>query len=226
MSATDLENPDHFPAEQRGASLKGPAGRLEVMLDVAEGGPARAVAVICHSVSAEGGSLHSKVVQMMERSLRELGAHTIRLNFRGVGESEGHFDRGFGESEDLLAVCQWSRHVQPDLPLWLAGYGFGAYVTARAAPSVMPQHLTSVAPLIDQFDFSPLPRAECPWMIVQGDTDECVVPDAVYSWAQELPGDIQFIPMEDADHEFHRRLMDLRGVLKNGIKRQLDLTDR
>lgn len=225
MSDAPIRYPKQFPRQQCSVVLEGPVGDLEAMLDVAETSPPRAVAVICHSVSADGGSLHSKVVQMMERSLRELGAHTVRLNFRGVGESAGSFDRGFGESEDVVAVCQWLREVLPELPLWLAGYGFGAYVTARAAPSVKPQHLTSVAPLIDEFDFSPLPRAECPWMIVQGDTDEYVVPDAVYSWAQELPGDIQFIPMQDADHEFHRRLMDLRGVLKNGIRRQLDLGD-
>ncbi len=222
MSSEILKQPAQFPDHPVQAMLSGPAGQLEASLGVAEPAPAQAVAVICHSISADRGTLHNKVVHMMERSLRELSAHTIRFNFRGVGDSDGEFDRGFGESEDLLAVCQWARQVLPDLPLWIAGYGFGAFVTARCAPSIRPQQLISVSPLLDQFDFSTLPRAQCPWLIVQGDEDECVNPDSVYQWANGLEGETQLISMLDVNHSYHRRLMDLRGVLKNGVRRQLD----
>lgn len=214
-------NPPVFPDEQTTVHLTGPVGSLEALTDRPEDGVPQACAVICHSVSADGGTLHSKVVQMMERSLRELGAATLRLNFRGVGDSEGEFDRGFGEAEDLVAVVTWIRQVLPDVPLWLAGFGFGAYVTARAAPVLKPAQLVSVAPLIEEFDFAALEQPPCPWLIVQGDTDECVNADSVYQWSQELPQPHQFIAIEDANHDFHRRLMDLRGVLKNGVRRQL-----
>ncbi|MEM9530522.1 MAG: alpha/beta family hydrolase [Pseudomonadota bacterium] len=214
-------NPPDFPAEQSTVHLAGPVGSLEALTDWPEEGSPVACSVICHSVSADGGTLHSKVVQMMERSMRELGAATVRLNFRGVGESEGEFDRGFGEAEDLVSVASWIRQVLPEAPLWLAGFGFGAYVTARAAPVLKPAQLVSVAPLIEEFDFEALELPPCPWLIVQGDQDECVNADAVYQWSQELPQPPQFIAIEDANHDFHRRLMDLRGVLKNGVRRQL-----
>ena len=105
MNDPAISYPDHFPERQCEAVLRGPAGDLEAMLDVAEASPARAVAVICHSVSADGGSLHSRVVQMMERSLRELGAHTVRLNFRGVGGSEGSFDLCLAWRDSDLNRC-------------------------------------------------------------------------------------------------------------------------
>ncbi|MFK7955374.1 MAG: alpha/beta hydrolase [Lysobacterales bacterium] len=221
MTDPVLHHPEQFPPTQSEATLAGPAGDLEAMLNPSEEAPTQAIAIICHSVSADGGTLHSKVVQMMERSLRELGAHTIRFNFRGVGESSGEFDRGYGESEDLIAVAQWARQVLPDLPLWIAGYGFGAFVTARAATSIHPDQLISVSPLLDEFDFDALPRAQCPWLIVQGDADEFVNADDVYQWANALDGDTQLIAMQDVNHDYHRRLMDLRGVIKNGVRRQL-----
>ena len=54
--------------------------------------------------------------------MRELGLRTVRFNFRGVGASEGHYDEGVGETEDLLAVVDWARRRWPDSDLWLAGF--------------------------------------------------------------------------------------------------------
>ena len=57
--------------------------------------------------------MHNKVVTMAARSLRELGATTVRFNFRGVGHSEGSFDDGHGELDDLRAVAAWVRAQRP-----------------------------------------------------------------------------------------------------------------
>lgn len=220
MDDTPQRDPASFPRQQRSLILKGPVGDLEAVADVPET-PTGAVAIVCHSLSGDGGNLHNKVVHMIERSLREIGAHTVRFNFRGVGLSQGEFDQGVGEAEDLIAVSAWARSVMPDHDLWLAGFGFGCYVTARAAPAVKPSQLVSVAPAVTEFDFQPLERYPCPWLVVQGDLDQWVSPDAVYKWAESLDEPRQLIRVEDADHHFHRHLMNLRGVIKNGVKRQL-----
>ena len=68
--------------------------------------------------------MHNKVVTMAARSLRELGATTVRFNFRGTGHSEGEFDQGDGELEDLRAVAAWVRAQRPEAALWLAGFVF------------------------------------------------------------------------------------------------------
>ena len=46
--------------------------------------------------------MHNKVVVMAARSLRELGAVTVRFNFRGTGASDGLFDHGDGETDGPL----------------------------------------------------------------------------------------------------------------------------
>src|SRR3954447_2616454 len=119
-----------FPATSSTLMLPGPAGQLEVAVDLPEGetAPLPLTVVLCHPLSTEGGSLNNKVVTMAARSLRELGATTVRFNFRGVGHSEGTFDHGNGEHHDLLAVVAWVREQRPDDDLWLAGFSFGAYV--------------------------------------------------------------------------------------------------
>ncbi|MCP2899130.1 hypothetical protein NK904_23850, partial [Salmonella enterica subsp. enterica serovar Typhimurium] len=57
-----------------------------------------AVAIVCHPLPTEGGTMHNKVVTMTARALRESGVDTVRFNFRGVGQSEGAFDEGRGEA--------------------------------------------------------------------------------------------------------------------------------
>src|SRR5690606_6450101 len=92
-----------FPTEAATLQLPGPAGALELAVDPPDddAAPLPLVAIICHPLPTEGGTMHNKVVTMAARALRELGATTVRFNFRGTGGSEGEFDQGDGELEDL-----------------------------------------------------------------------------------------------------------------------------
>jgi len=215
--------PDHFPDETTSFALAGPGGKLECESRAAGPDVARpVVAVICHPLSTDGGSMHNKVVTMIERSLREAGADTVIFNFRSVGRSEGTFDNGNGESDDLAAVVAWARRVRPDAALWLAGFSFGSYVTLRNAVPLAAAALISVAPPAAGrgWDFSTITLPACPWLVVMGDADEIVEPQAVYDWVDGIPEATRprLVKMEETSHFFHRRLMDLRGVLRNGTK--------
>lgn len=214
--------PEAFPEERSTLYVPGPAGLLEVL---AESPPRRnrvpAVAVICHPLPTHGGTLRNKVVHMTARALRELGVRTVRFNFRGAGASEGEFDKGFGETDDLLAVVEWARSVLPDCELWLAGFSFGSYVAARAAQKLPVRQLISIAPPVHHYDFAALERPDCPWLVIQGDEDDVVPPEKVYEWVESVDPPPQLVKMEDTDHFFHRRLMDLRGVIKNGVRHQI-----
>ncbi len=165
--------------------------------------------------------MHNKVVTMIERSLRELGLATIIFNFRGVGASQGTFDDGRGETDDVIAIAAWVQRVRPDDALWLAGFSFGSYVAARAAPQLHPQQMISVAPPIGRWDFSALPSPLCPWLIVQGEADDVVDPEAVYAWVAAQPDPPTLVRLPETGHFFHRRLMDLRGVIKKGVRSNL-----
>ncbi|KAA9131363.1 alpha/beta hydrolase [Marinihelvus fidelis] len=212
------DNPGDFPTERAELTLTGPAGALECISDAPEPGDERpATVVICHPHPLHGGTMHNKVVTIIERSMRELGLRTVRFNFRGVGESEGEYDDGYGETDDLFAVCEWVRRTRPDDALWLAGFSFGTWVCLRAAQNLDIGQLVSIAPAVTRFDFTQLARPECPWLVVQGDEDEVVDFEAVRAWVETVEPPPEFIVMEHAGHFFHRRLMDLRGLLKNGV---------
>lgn len=216
------ESPESFPGQKTEFLLRGPGGALECAADVPLAAHERpATIVLCHPHPSHGGTMHNKVVTILERAMRELGLRTVRFNFRGVGRSAGAFDDGYGETDDLFAVTEWVRRTRPDDTLFLGGFSFGAYVSVRAASSLSLGQLISIAPPVDRYEFASLPRPECPWLVVQGDEDDVVAVENVRAWAARTEPPPDLIVMPQAGHFFHRRLMDLRGLLKNGVRDQL-----
>lgn len=211
--------PASFPDAPMTFALPAPAGTLEVATAVPEAGHARAgTAVICHPNPQQGGTMRNKVVTMLERSLREAGLATVRFNFRGVGASTGAFDDGDGESGDLVAVAQWVRKVRPGDALWLAGFSFGSYIALRSARSLGADALITVAPPVGRYEFGEMAMPGCPWLVVQGEEDEVVDPQGVFDWIETLDPQPTVIRMPATGHFFHRRLMDLRGAVKNAVR--------
>ena len=111
--ARTVEQPGSFPNEHCEFLLRGPAGLLECAVDLPDPAEERpATVIICHPHPEHGGTMHNKVVTITERSMRELGLRTVRFNFRGTGESEGQFDDGYGETDDLgINVAENPVHV-------------------------------------------------------------------------------------------------------------------
>ena len=165
--------------------------------------------------------MRNKVVTILERSLRELGLATVRFNYRGVGESQGSYGEGEGELQDLLAVNQWARQCLPDEELWLAGFSFGSWITARAAQTLNPRQLISIAPPVQRMAFKVAHIPGCHWLVIQGEDDDVVDAQAVRDWAAGIDPAPQLLVMPNAGHFFHRRLMDLRGLLKNTLREHL-----
>ena len=213
---------NEFPASRQEFFLRGPAGKLECVADVPKPeDECPATIVLCHPHPLHGGTMHNKVVTIMERSMRELGLRTIRFNFRGAGESEGEHDEGYGEADDLFVVTEWVRKHRPNDQLWLGGFSFGSYIALRAAQNLQLGQLILIAPPVDRYEFSKLQHPNCPWLVVQGDEDEVVAREDVACWIETTDPEPEFLVMEQADHFFHRRLMDLRGLLKNGVRPNL-----
>ncbi|MGA0587121.1 alpha/beta hydrolase [Dyella sp. KRB-257] len=215
-------NPASFPEQAAGFMLRGPAGMLETITDrAAHPGARRGVAIVCHPNPVQGGTMHNKVVTMVERALRESGLDTVRFNFRGAGASEGHYDEGNGEGDDLAAVADWVRRVRPGEALWLAGFSFGSYVTIRNAVRLGAEALISIAPPAGRWPFEGFALPTCPWLVVMGEEDEVVEPQAVFDWIDSLEVKPELVRMPETGHFFHRRLMDLRGAVKAAARRWL-----
>lgn len=216
-----MHNPP-FPQENGQLLLDGPAGPLEVAVDLpdADAVAQPVIAIVCHPLSTEGGTLHNKVVTMAARALRDLGVTTVRFNFRSVGQSGGGFDHGNGEQDDLKTVAAWVRAQRPEAALWLAGFSFGAFVSLRAAAELQPAALLSIAPPAGRWDFDGVqPPAQ--WLVIQGEEDEIVDPQAVFAWLEGLDAPHELVRMPDTSHFFHRKLIDLRGAITHGVKHWL-----
>ena len=213
-----------FPAVSTSLLLDGPAGPLELAVDLPDE-PAVAqpvVAVLCHPLSIEGGSMHNKVVTMAARALRDLGISVVRLNFRGVGQSAGHYDNGVGEQDDLACVANWVRASLPGYQLWLGGFSFGAYVSLRACDRLSPAALISIAPPVGRRDWN-FDAVNPPdqWLVIMGEADEIVPPQGVFDWVADQPEPPALVRMPDTTHFFHRKLIDLRGAIAHEVRRWL-----
>ena len=204
--------------------IPGPAGDIEVRLEsldeadsTVEAHPAP-LAIICHPHPVYGGTMTNKVVHILAAGFRELGAHTLRFNFRGVGRSAGEFDNGRGETDDLGAVVKWARTRFPGSPLWLAGFSFGAWIALKSTAQLQPERLVLVAPPVDMYDFSAIPEVSVPWMVIQGGEDEVVSATAVADWAAQRQPAPQFKRLDSAGHFFHGQLNGLKVCLKAGFQ--------
>lgn len=208
-----ISNPEDFPEGEQNFIIDGPAGALELLTMLPRQVLRDEIAVICHPHPLFGGTMHNKVVHTLARTFKEMGMRSVRFNFRGVGASQGSYAEGIGETDDLLAVMQWVKQINPKTVFWLSGFSFGSYVAARATKSLLPAQLISIAPPIENFNFNPLMPIECPWLVVQGELDEVVSAQAVFDWIAQLPVPPQLIRMPEATHFFHGQLIEMQKLL-------------
>lgn len=204
--------------------IPGPAGTLETLITTTthhrpDAMPEKCWGIICHPHPLFGGTMTNKVVTTIAKALFNLGIHTIRFNFRGVGNSAGQFDHGRGELADLLAVITWAQQNEAPQKIWLAGFSFGAYIAIKAAtqcPSPI-DALITVAPPIDHFPLPNLPPILCPWILLQGEQDDVVSPTAVFAWAKTCHPQPTILRFPQAGHFFHGQLIELREQLEAAL---------
>ena len=92
--------------------------KLEGLLDRARGD---AGVVIAHPHPQYGGSMHNNVVESLVKAYGKAGFTTLRFNFRGVGRSEGHYDGGVGEQQDVSGAVAYLKDLGMTT-IHLAGY--------------------------------------------------------------------------------------------------------
>ncbi len=203
--------------------LQGLAGQIEAILSVPQEINYKYVALIGHPHSLQGGTMNNKVVTTMARVFKELGISSLRFNFRGVGQSEGVYDDGIGESKDMLVLVNEWKQINPKATFIFAGFSFGSYVAYRAAAQCANSLLITIAPPVYHYDYREFHPYPNPWLIVHGDEDEVVPAQLVHEFAQQSTPEIPLIRFADTTHFFHGKLVELKAELIHFIRSRIDL---
>lgn len=196
------------PAAQQRASFEGPAGRIEIAIND-PGDARRGVALLAHPHPLYGGTLDNKVVQTLAKAFVALGYCALRLNFRGVGASEGVFDEGRGEIEDFLALAAYARRSYGETEVALGGFSFGGFVAASVAAQLAPRHLVLAGPAVNRFAVGAVPHGT---LVVHGEDDDVVPLKDVFDWAR--PQQLPIVVFPGAGHFFHGNLVTLQRLIE------------
>ena len=192
---------------ERRSSIAGPAGALEIALNVPEGS-VRGIALIAHPHPLQGGTFDNKVVQTLAKTFAALAYAAARFNFRGVGKSEGQFDDGIGETDDALAALAAAKLEFGELPVVLAGFSFGSYVQTRVAHAITAERMVLVGPAVKRF---PIEVVAPDTIVIHGEEDDVVALADVLAWAR--PQQLPIVIFPGCGHFFHGRLPQLQRVI-------------
>ncbi|STY28148.1 transmembrane protein [Legionella wadsworthii] len=203
--------------------LQGVVGKIEAVLTVPEQNQSNHIAFLGHPHSLQGGTMNNKVVTTLARVFKELGIPSVRFNFRGVGQSEGTYDAGIGESEDMLVLVREFKYKNPHVDLIFAGFSFGSYVAYRAAAQLDSKLLITIAPPVHHYNYCEFDPAPRPWIIIQGEEDEVVSPALVFDFALKAKPEIPVIRFAQTSHFFHGKLIELKTRLIESIRAQVSL---
>ena len=192
--------------------LDGDAGKMQCLLDLPEHEP-RGIALVAHPHPLYGGTMENKVAQTLARTFVTLGYAVARFNFRGVGESEGVYDDGRGEVDDMAIMYEHMRARYPDLPITLTGFSFGTFVQAQfaqrlAADGRPAERLVLVGTAAGKWPMPPVPQDT---ILIHGEQDDTITMQQVFDWARPLDIPVTIIP--GADHFFHRKLGHIKNLV-------------
>jgi uncharacterized protein len=199
--------------------LKGPAGRLEALLDEPEN--PRAAVVFAHPLPTHGGTMHTKAVFQGTKGLVRAGCAVLRFNFRGVGHSEGTFDGGPGEVGDFSAALNYMAARYPALPLWAAGFSFGSWIALETgATDDRVTALIGIAPPVTKmgYDFTNTLASTKPKFFVQGESDDiCPIQD-MWKFYGSLHEPKELVVIDAADHLFDGHTAEVGEALEDLLK--------
>lgn len=181
--------------------------RLEGFLHVPGGSSAtrRPAAVVCHPHSLMGGSMENGIIVAVCRALAARGIVALRFNFRGVGRSEGAFDGGRGEMEDVAGAVDLleAEEVVDPQRLAVVGYSFGAEVGMRhAARDPRLKRIAAIAPVQEVYGWTGMAADPRPKLFIVGENDPWAPADALQVYVARLAPPKALHVLPGTDHFF------------------------
>lgn len=209
--------------------INGPAGRIEGRY-VHSKLPNAPVAVLLHPHPQHGGTMNNRIVYTLFHAFTKRGFSTLRFNFRGVGRSQGTFDRGEGELSDAASALDWLQTYNPNAQAcWIGGFSFGAWIGMQLLmrrPEI--DGFLSIAPPANMFDFSFLAPCPASGLIVHGERDEAVPEASVARLVNKLSSQrdikIDYRKVPGANHFFLNMADELGVIVDDYLDKALGTT--
>ena len=208
--------------------IPGPAGRLEgkYYKNPKFGSP---VAIVLQPHPQYGGSMNNKIVQLMYNIFLENGFSVVRINFRGVGKSDGIFDNGQGELSDAAAALDWIEKENPGYSqCWVSGFSFGALICMQLImrrPEV--NNFIAVSPQPNVYDFSFLAPCPTSGQVIYSENDELVTKESIIELDNRIKSqkgvEVNFSKIKNSNHFFKNKEKDLTIEIEKYIKEKTAL---
>jgi alpha/beta superfamily hydrolase len=203
--------------------FNGPEGRLEGRYSHSKIKNAP-LALILHPSPEFGGTMNNKITYMLFQNFVARGFSALRFNFRGVGRSQGIFDRGEGELSDAAAALDWMQEFNQNAPyVWVAGFSFGAWIGMQLLmrrPEI--RGFVSIAPPANTVDFTFLAPCPTSGLIVSAGKDDIVPEQSIADFVGRLRAQkgikIDYRTVPEANHFFHNYTDELMA----GVNDHLD----
>lgn len=201
--------------------IDGPAGKIEAKLEKHSKLNPLGIIIICHPHPLHGGSMKNKVVHTIARACLSKNIMVLRFNFRGVGLSQGSFDDGIGEYDDVISVMNYIKNYYPKIPIWLGGFSFGGGIAIRVAAAIESKALITIAPSVFKNNFLIRNEPICPWLILHGNKDEVIKIHTLIDWHKNLEVTSRIVIIDGATHFFHGCLVELRAEIETFIEQNI-----
>ena len=208
--------------------IPGPTGRLEgkYYKNPKFGSP---VAIVLQPHPQYGGTMNNRVVQLTYNTFLECGFSVVKINFRGVGKSEGVFDNGQGELSDAAAALDWIERENLDYSqCWVSGFSFGALICMQLImrrPEV--NKFIAISPQPNVYDFSFLTPCPTSGIMISGKKDELVPYESIGELIKRLSAQkgikVEFDVIPDANHFFSKTGDKLIKSLNKYIEKETAL---
>jgi alpha/beta superfamily hydrolase len=175
--------------------------------------------VITHPHPLYGGTMNNPVVETVQSAYQQYGYATLRFNFRGVGGSQGNYDNGIGEQDDVRAAIAYveSMNVNADD---LAGYSFGAWVntgiTADSRTSI--KSMMMISPPVAFIEFGNIEALSCLKLVVTGSRDDIAPAHQILDLLPVWNLDARFEMIDGCDHFYTGYLDKLHSILTHYLQ--------
>ncbi len=206
--------------------IPGPAGRLEAKYFKSKKNTSP-IALILHPHPQYGGTMNNKVVVDTFKVFKENQFSVCRVNFRGVGKSDGSFDNGQGELADAAAALDWlERENFDNSQCWIAGFSFGSLIAMQLLmrrPEI--NRFIAISPQPNVYDFSFLSPCPTSGIMVSGKKDELVSSESINELNKRLSLQkgikVDFENIAEANHFFTKHNSEIASCLNKYIKKEI-----